>query len=102
MISDEDFLTEFAKGRGYATVDSYNWLCFCPKDIPKQKNYFDCGVFVCKFSECVSRKRKTDFAQAHMTAIRNKIVEEIKYGKLMQKLWMSTVFDVHTYFLDVS
>uniref|UniRef100_A0A915D0T6 Ubiquitin-like protease family profile domain-containing protein n=1 Tax=Ditylenchus dipsaci TaxID=166011 RepID=A0A915D0T6_9BILA len=43
----KDFLAEFAEERGYATVDPSHWLCLCPKDIPKQKNSFDCGVFVC-------------------------------------------------------
>uniref|UniRef100_A0A915CRS5 Ubiquitin-like protease family profile domain-containing protein n=1 Tax=Ditylenchus dipsaci TaxID=166011 RepID=A0A915CRS5_9BILA len=56
----KDFVAEYAVERGYATedrssdfmtVDPSNWLCCCPKDIPKQQNGLDCGVFVCKFAE---------------------------------------------------
>uniref|UniRef100_A0A915D7I1 Ubiquitin-like protease family profile domain-containing protein n=1 Tax=Ditylenchus dipsaci TaxID=166011 RepID=A0A915D7I1_9BILA len=95
----KDFLAEFAEERGYATVDPSHWLCLCPKDIPKQKNSFDCGVFVCKFAECFSRKGAMTFSQAHMAVIRNQMLEEIKCWKIVIEIVKVTLLDVNAYSL---
>uniref|UniRef100_A0A915E6W9 Ubiquitin-like protease family profile domain-containing protein n=1 Tax=Ditylenchus dipsaci TaxID=166011 RepID=A0A915E6W9_9BILA len=67
---------------GLTVVDLSNWLCFCPKDIPEQKNGFDCGVFICKFAECVSRGGQFDFTQQQMAGIRKEMAKEILGGEL--------------------
>uniref|UniRef100_A0A915E6R8 Ubiquitin-like protease family profile domain-containing protein n=1 Tax=Ditylenchus dipsaci TaxID=166011 RepID=A0A915E6R8_9BILA len=81
------FVAEYVVERGYATedrssyfltVDPSNWLCCCPK----QQNGFDCGVFVCKFAECVSRGSRMEYTQPQMAVIRKKIAEEILGGEL--------------------
>uniref|UniRef100_A0A915DIP6 Ubiquitin-like protease family profile domain-containing protein n=1 Tax=Ditylenchus dipsaci TaxID=166011 RepID=A0A915DIP6_9BILA len=87
----KSFLAEHAMKKRYAAddplsgltvVDLSNWLCFCPKDIPEQKNGFDCGVFICKFAECVSRGGQFDFTPQQMAGIRKEMAKEILGGEL--------------------
>uniref|UniRef100_A0A915CT69 Ubiquitin-like protease family profile domain-containing protein n=1 Tax=Ditylenchus dipsaci TaxID=166011 RepID=A0A915CT69_9BILA len=51
--------------------------------IPTQMNGSDCGVFLCRFAECIARDADTDFKAADMNEFRKKIVQGIKSGKLI-------------------
>ncbi|KAF9912694.1 SUMO1 sentrin specific peptidase 1 [Linnemannia zychae] len=54
------------------------WENDCPKDIPRQRNGYDCGVFTCTFIEFKSRGVETfDFSQDDMTYLRKKLVLNI-------------------------
>ncbi|KAF9183152.1 SUMO1 sentrin specific peptidase 1 [Haplosporangium sp. Z 767] len=58
--------------------DFEGWENDCPKDIPRQKNGFDCGVFTCTFIEFKSRGVESfDFSQQNMPYLRKKIVLSI-------------------------
>ncbi|KAG0206294.1 SUMO1 sentrin specific peptidase 1 [Mortierella sp. GBA30] len=58
--------------------DFQGWENDCPKDIPRQKNGFDCGVFTCTFLECKSRGLdQFDFSQQNMPYLRKRIVLNI-------------------------
>uniref|UniRef100_A0A915CSX8 Ubiquitin-like protease family profile domain-containing protein n=1 Tax=Ditylenchus dipsaci TaxID=166011 RepID=A0A915CSX8_9BILA len=50
------------------------WLCDSPKDIPKQKNGYDCGLFLCCFADRVSKEEKLDFNQEQMPKIRKQLL----------------------------
>lgn len=50
--------------------------------IPAQKNGYDCGVFACKFAECISRGAPLSFSQADMPTIRRSMVHEIVTKRL--------------------
>lgn len=51
---------------------------------PQQQNAYDCGVFVCKFVEVLSREGSLDsFSQKHMPYIRERMVYEIIHIKLL-------------------
>lgn len=51
---------------------------------PQQQNAYDCGVFVCKFVEVLSREGSLDsFSQKHMPYIRERMVYEIIHTRLL-------------------
>ena len=63
-----------------------NWLnveLSIEKDIPKQTNGFDCGIFVCEYAENISRKAKFKFSQNDTYFIRERIKTEIMLGRLI-------------------
>ena len=51
--------------------------------IPKQSNNSDCGVFVCKYAECISWGASINFTQDDIPSIRKNIVYEILHKKLL-------------------
>ena len=52
-------------------------------DIPKQKNLFDCGVFVMKYAEFLSRGAPLTFTQENMQYYRKHIKVELFYNQFM-------------------
>ncbi|ORY20376.1 cysteine proteinase [Rhizoclosmatium globosum] len=58
------------------------WKAQCRRDIPRQSNSWDCGLFVCRYMECLSRNGSWDFAQNDMSFIRRRILLEICCGEL--------------------
>ncbi|KAF9934327.1 SUMO1 sentrin specific peptidase 1 [Linnemannia zychae] len=55
-----------------------DWENDCPKDIPRQRNGYDCGVFTCTFMEFKSRGVETfEFSQDEMPYLRKKLVLNI-------------------------
>ncbi|XP_058810240.1 sentrin-specific protease 1-like [Phymastichus coffea] len=59
------------------------WNFECIKDIPKQMNGSDCGVFSCMFAEYVSANKKLDFTQEDMPYFRKKMIYEILTVQLL-------------------
>ena len=55
-----------------------NWRIGMPKDIPRQTNTFDCGVFTCLFAKYLTQKKKFDFNQDDMPNYRAEIEREIR------------------------
>lgn len=90
-----DFLIEFARERELDTdIDSwevnpvnvsiYAIFIYLFKDIPKQANSNDCGVFVCQYVEYLSRNAPIDFTQLDVPALRKKMAYEIYTHKLLK------------------
>ncbi|KFV66571.1 Sentrin-specific protease 2, partial [Dryobates pubescens] len=52
-------------------------------EIPQQSNGSDCGVFMCKYAEYISRDRATTFTQKHMPYFRKRMVWEIIHQQLL-------------------
>ncbi|KAF9392645.1 SUMO1 sentrin specific peptidase 1 [Podila verticillata] len=73
-----DYLDRESQDKLKKPFDSTGWENVCPKDIPRQQNGYDCGVFTCTFIERKSRgMAKFDFSQQHMPLLRQKIVLNI-------------------------
>ncbi|NWT61105.1 SENP2 protease, partial [Erythrocercus mccallii] len=53
------------------------------KEIPLQNNGNDCGVFVCKFADFISRDKPITFTPEHMPYFRRKMVWEIIHQQLL-------------------
>ena len=64
-------------------LDLSGWKLEMLKDIPQQMNGSDCGMFACKFSECLSRRKSINFTQDHMPYFRRRMVYEIVCNRLL-------------------
>ena len=53
------------------------WKIVFPRGIPLQKNGSDCGVFVCKYAECVAFGVPFNFTQKDMPRIRDAMTYEL-------------------------
>ncbi|NWI06938.1 SENP2 protease, partial [Tichodroma muraria] len=53
------------------------------EEIPQQDNGSDCGVFVCKFADFISRDKPIIFTPEHMPYFRRKMVWEIIHQQLL-------------------
>ncbi|XP_065604470.1 sentrin-specific protease 2 [Cyrtonyx montezumae] len=52
-------------------------------EIPQQSNKHDCGVFVCKYADYVSRDKPITFTENHMPYFRKRMVWEIIHQQLL-------------------
>ncbi|ORX79617.1 cysteine proteinase [Basidiobolus meristosporus CBS 931.73] len=64
-------------------VDLSGWTNYTPKDIPRQENGYDCGVFSCQYAEYASRNSPFLFSQRHMSQLRRQMIYEIASAKLV-------------------
>jgi sentrin-specific protease 1 len=62
--------------------DFADWEDVSPRDIPRQQNGCDCGVFALKYADYLSEDAPMDFTQRDMPYFRNRICLEIAQGAL--------------------
>ncbi|KAM5287995.1 sentrin-specific protease 1 [Ctenodactylus gundi] len=53
------------------------------QEIPQQMNGSDCGMFACKYADCIAKDRPINFTQQHMPYFRKRMVWEILHRKLL-------------------
>ncbi|XP_058414380.1 sentrin-specific protease 1 isoform X1 [Diceros bicornis minor] len=65
--------------------DTNGWQLFSKKsqEIPQQMNGSDCGMFTCKYADCITKDRPINFTQQHMPYFRKRMVWEILHRKLL-------------------
>ncbi|XP_074081757.1 sentrin-specific protease 1 isoform X2 [Macrotis lagotis] len=65
--------------------DTNGWLLLSKKsqEIPQQMNGSDCGMFACKYADCITKDRPINFTQQHMPYFRKRMVWEILHRKLL-------------------
>ncbi|TPX78554.1 hypothetical protein CcCBS67573_g00139 [Chytriomyces confervae] len=78
-----NYLQEESMDKKKIPFDFTGWSDYCPKDIPRQENGFDCGVFTCMFAEYSSREAEFDFSQEQMPYLRQRIVYELCTKQLL-------------------
>ena len=59
-----------------------NWKFYFP-DCPKQNNFSDCGMFVCKFMDNITREQNFDFCQDDMEFLRVLLGIELIKGNVL-------------------
>ena len=64
-------------------LKSIKWRLTKAKDIPKQSNMDDCGVFICKYADYLSLNKDMTFNQTQIPSIRKAIIWEIINKKLL-------------------
>lgn len=66
-------------------LDTNGWQLFNKKsqEIPQQMNGSDCGMFACKYADCITKDRPINFTQQHMPYFRKRMVWEILHRKLL-------------------
>ncbi|KAI5069130.1 hypothetical protein GOP47_0015431 [Adiantum capillus-veneris] len=81
------YIRDEAKDKGAEVVDISSWELDCPKDIPEQMNGCDCGMFMIKYADFLSRGEELKFTQENMEYFRKRTVLELlqlKVVKLME------------------
>uniref|UniRef100_A0A8C3RSZ0 SUMO specific peptidase 1 n=1 Tax=Chelydra serpentina TaxID=8475 RepID=A0A8C3RSZ0_CHESE len=65
--------------------DANGWLLLSKKsqEIPQQMNGSDCGMFACKYADCITKDRPINFTQQHMPYFRKRMAWEILHRKLL-------------------
>jgi sentrin-specific protease 1 len=72
-----DWLVQEAKDKKGMQYNVSDWKRLTPKDIPRQQNSSDCGVFTCMFARYYTKNEPFSFKQDDMPQIRKKMVCEI-------------------------
>ncbi|GLV42508.1 hypothetical protein CBL_03245 [Carabus blaptoides fortunei] len=83
LMALENYLREEHRDKKKTEYDTSAWKRVIMKDIPRQLNGSDCGVFSCTFAEFITRNAKILFTQENMPYIRRKMVIEIIEGRLL-------------------
>jgi len=68
-------ITDYLRRKYYETygkVMESTWN-YCTPQVPQQKNNVDCGVFVCKFAECILSGIPFLFSQSDIILYREKL-----------------------------
>ncbi|XP_029462336.1 sentrin-specific protease 2 isoform X2 [Rhinatrema bivittatum] len=79
------YLQEESKATRNQSLDLAQWTLnsMSPHEIPQQMNGSDCGVFICKYADCISKDQLFSFTQRHMPHFRKMMVWEILHQKLL-------------------
>ncbi|KAK0416526.1 hypothetical protein QR680_012542 [Steinernema hermaphroditum] len=77
-----EYLASEMKDKKQQVLDTSEWQLYTRKDIPRQMNGSDCGMFTCKFAEYASRRAEINFSQIHMPYFRQLAVFEICNSRL--------------------
>jgi sentrin-specific protease 1 len=67
------YVKDEAKDKLGQEWDTSTWTTSFPKQIPRQTNGCDCGVFALKFAEYRGRDKAWDFSQKDMKLMRFKV-----------------------------
>ena len=67
---------EYSKRKNH-DLNMKHWKMETAKNIPKQTNDDDCGLFICRYAEFLTRGANFSFNQEGMEYFRIKIVNEI-------------------------
>eukprot|EP00951_Prasinocladus_malaysianus_P035629 scaffold368576_cov45-Prasinocladus_malaysianus.AAC.1 len=71
------YLADEARSKKQMDLDTSDWPRWFPKDIPRQTNGYDCGVFAIKFADFASRDCDFSFSQKDMTYFRRRLAAEL-------------------------
>ena len=73
----EQFLKDEHLAKKNVPLDLSNFEKLNVKDIPEQTNNYDCGMFICKFAEYISRNAVITFKEDDLQFFRRRMVYEI-------------------------
>ena len=78
-----DYLQQECKARKGLELDLRKWETFNARNIPKQNNGSDCGMFTCKYAEYLSRGADFDFCSSNMPYFRKQMMYEITRNEIL-------------------
>jgi len=79
----EQYLKDESLDKRKQPFDTSDFQIECVRDVPRQMNGSDCGVFSCMFAEYICRNKSITFTQNEMPYFRNRMVLEIVQGQLL-------------------
>ncbi|CAK9145578.1 unnamed protein product [Ilex paraguariensis] len=71
------YFVDEVKDKGGNDIDVSSWKQEFVKDLPEQKNGFDCGMFMIKYADFYSRSVRLCFNQENMPYFRRRTAKEI-------------------------
>ncbi|KAJ3669520.1 hypothetical protein LUZ60_011470 [Juncus effusus] len=71
------YITEEVKDKSGKQIDTSSWELEEVPDLPLQENGWDCGMFMLKYIDFLSRDLSLSFLQDHMTYFRKRTAKEI-------------------------
>ncbi|KGL73169.1 Sentrin-specific protease 2, partial [Tinamus guttatus] len=79
------YLQEESKEKRNLELSFSEWVLHSmePHEIPQQLNGSDCGVFMCKYADYISRDKPITFTQSNMPYFRRRMVWEILHQQLL-------------------
>uniref|UniRef100_A0A914Y9X6 Ubiquitin-like protease family profile domain-containing protein n=1 Tax=Panagrolaimus superbus TaxID=310955 RepID=A0A914Y9X6_9BILA len=77
------YISSEMKDKKNRDISIEEWQSVCRKDIPKQKNSWDCGVFACQYALYAINNVPMNFCQEDMPYFRQKMLYEIYTQKLI-------------------
>ena len=72
-----DYIKEEHSNKKGVAIDTSIWKKTISEDIPQQDNAYDCGLFILKYAECVSRLERMEFSQDDMDLYRERMTYKI-------------------------
>lgn len=83
LRSLETYLKEESMDKRKTHLSMNDWEIESVRNLPRQMNGSDCGVFSCMFAEYITRNKPITFSQENMVYFRQKMIYEIAKGKLL-------------------
>ena len=83
LLTLKKYLSDESMDKLKKPLDTMDFKIKHMDNIPLQTNHSDCGVFVCKFAEYISRRADINFTQKDMPQFRKTMVYEILQKKLL-------------------
>jgi len=80
------YLSDERKNKNNSEYDLSDWTEYSPKNIPEQRNGYDCGVFMCQFAKHLAFGKLLSFEQRDMSLLRRQMILEIMNCSLNIKL----------------
>ncbi|XP_033232573.1 sentrin-specific protease 1-like [Drosophila pseudoobscura] len=77
------YLAEESMDKRHVAYDIKEFSLETVKDMPRQENTHDCGVFACMAAEYVTRCQPLNFTQKDIPNLRSKMILEISSGRLL-------------------
>lgn len=77
-----DYLAAEMFDKKKRNADAAEWTLENVKNLPKQQNMHDCGVFACMYAKCITRNKPLSFGQKDMENFRNMMIGEICRGNI--------------------
>jgi len=76
------YIIEERKDKKGDTINVDDWEVHIPKDVPRQGNGYDCGVFTCQFANWIAKDEPFVFGQRNMEYFRKRMVVDLVQQKL--------------------
>ncbi|XP_043282390.1 sentrin-specific protease 1-like [Venturia canescens] len=82
LLTLREYLVEEAKNKGEGPINDKEWSLATKRDIPRQTNGYDCGVFVCLYAKHEIANKEMSFSQEGMSQMRELIRRELETGSV--------------------
>ncbi|RUS74317.1 hypothetical protein EGW08_017926 [Elysia chlorotica] len=79
-----NYINDESVAKKQTPIKKSDWTLVNAEDNPQQMNGSDCGMFMCKYADYITRQKDLSFTQEDMPYFRKRMVYEIISKKLLQ------------------